>query len=175
MTGYNEIRDAVFKLLKTSYPSVNIYGEEIQQGFKRPAFFVQLILQPATPINQAHRQKSVLIIVHYYSPAPESSRYRDLWDMADALDMLFDTTLKLSDRELYIRDTEPEIVDEVLQYQFNLSFLDSRNDAVVIPLNPGAVPSGETDTEQIIQPNPELGYVDDKILPMGELKIKEEF
>lgn len=172
MTGYNDIRDAIMKLLKTAYPTANIYGEEIQQGFKRPAFFVQLVPGASTTINIAHRQKSILADVHYFSDAVASERNRDMWNKAEELDAVFGTTLCVEDRNFFIQDAQPEIVDEVLQYQFNLSFTDSRDDAVVIP---GAAPPGETIPDQIILPDPELGYVEGNIVPMEELDVKEEF
>ncbi len=171
MTGYNEIRDAVMKILKTAYPTANIYGEEIQQGYIRPAFFVQLLPEPITNLNTAHRQKMIGINIHHFPGADANQRYRDMWEAAANLDALFSAALSIDDRMLSIHDAQPEIVDEVLQYQFTLQFIDSRDDAIIVPIE------GEMDNplpEQILLPSPELGYVEGEIVTMQELEVKEE-
>lgn len=165
MTRNNDIRDAVIKLLTTAYPSVKTYGEEIQQGFKRPAFFVQLKPQPGDTLSSVQRQKLTLIDIHYFSAAPANERYRDLWTMADDLDEMFNASLIVGDRALYIQDQEPVIEDEVLQYQITLSYIDS-SDGILVDLDDG--------TQGITLPESELGYTDGNVEPMRVLNIKGE-
>ncbi len=166
MTSYNDIRDAIITILKTAYPTYSIYGEEIQQGYKHPAFYVQLIPEPASTINKAHRQKQILIIVHYFSSATANARARDMWEVADELDTLFTASLTVDDRSIYIQEANPEIIDEVLQYQINMSYIDSRDDAFEVTLDDG--------TKVIAMPETDLGYIDGDVVPMRTITLDLE-
>ncbi len=166
MTSYNAIRDAIIAKIKTAFPAAGIYGEEIQQGYKRPAFYVQLIPEATQALNKSHRQKQLLVVVHYFSLAAANTRSRDMWRVADELDYSFGTHLVVGNRSLYIEETNPEIIDEVLQYHLKLSYTDSRDDAIEVLLDGG--------TKDIIMPEPELGYVAGDVVPMRTLTIKEE-
>jgi hypothetical protein len=166
MTTYNAVRDAIIVKLNTAYPTYGIYGEEIQQGYKRPVFYVQLLPEAEQMLNKAHRQKPILVIVHYFSAAAANARSRDMWEVADALDTLLGASLTVEDRSIYIQETHPEIVDEVLQYQLNLSYIDSRDNAILVTLTDG--------TKEIVMSEPDLGYVDGEVFPMRELNLKGE-
>lgn len=175
MTGFSDIRDALFKIIDTAFPNVNLYGEEIQKGLTRPAFFINLLPEAGGMVNTVLRSRRMLVDICYFSDADASAHNRDLWEKADTLEELFRDTLIVGDRSLFIYDPQPEIVDEVLHYQFNLDFTDSREDVIVVELDPGVVPPGEVIPEQIVVPDPELGYIEDEVQPMRELEVEEVF
>lgn len=162
MTGYNDIRDAIMTELNTACPIVNIHGEEVQQGFKRPAFYVQLIPESGSILNPAHRQKNILVDICYFST---DGKGREAWGIADGLDEMFSASIIVGDRELFINDPHPEIIDKVLHYQFSLSYTDS-GDGISVELDNGE--------EAIMLPEPETGYTDGEVLLMRELEIKGE-
>jgi len=167
MIGYNAIRDALSIKLKNKYPDANIYGEEIQQGYKRPAFFMQLVPEAGLIVNVVHQAKNILVDICYFSDA--SKPVRDMWDIAAALDDLLGYGLKVEDRVLGIIDPQPEIIDDVMHYQFKLQFTDSQ-DGITIELD---VP-GETVTIPLDPRQEELGYIEGDIELMRELEVKEE-
>lgn len=166
MTAFNDIRDALMILIKAAYPTANVYGEEIQQGFDRPAFFVQLLPEGGTNINKAHIQKPMLVDICYFPAAGTVKKDREAWGVADGLNEALGISLAVGDRALYINEPKPEIVDQVLHYQFNVDFIDSRNVGIEVELD-----TGETD---IMLSDSELGYVDGDVVPMREITIKGE-
>lgn len=169
MTGYSAIRDAIIAKLESNYPDIGIYGEEIQQGYKRPAFFVQIIPEDAQMINKIHRQKPLLVVINYFTAAEASGRVRDMWSIADELDYYFGTHLQVGDRAIYIAGTNPEINDDVLQYQLNLSFIDTGDDVIEVVLDS---PKDDGSGTDIMIPEPEIGYIADTVFPMRNLTIK---
>lgn len=166
MITYNNIRDAVIAKVKALYQAAGIYGEEIQQGYTRPAFYIQLLPEAGLALSGSNRQKQLLVNVHYFSAAQANIRERDMWNVADELDYTFGNYLLVGDRSLYIKSTEPDIEDGVLQYKLNLSWVDGPDNAIEITLDDG--------TETVAVPEPELGYTDGNVLPMRNLTLKEE-
>jgi len=128
----NAFRDAVQVKLAAKFPLVRIYGEEfaeeLGQGFKRPAFYVQVLPGETENENAAHRQKQILIILHYFV---KDDIRRDLQAMGDDLEKLFNGVLVVSDRKLTIDKISPAIIDGVLQFQMNLDYRDSLDDVDV--------------------------------------------
>jgi len=167
VSSYNAVRDAIMTKLNGHYPGTNIYGEEIQQGFSRPAFFVQLLPEAGSVINAAHREKNLLVDICYFSS--EAFPFRDMWEVAADLDILVGSGVPVDDRVLNIIDPHPEIVDDVLHYQFKLMFIDSQEGITVDLDTPGETVTIPTDPRQ-----ESLGYTEDTIALMRELEVKEE-
>lgn len=161
---YNDIREAIIGKLRAKYPTYSIYGEEdVEHGVKAPAFFVQLLPVSSRPISIAHVQKTLMIDVHYFSAA---KTYGDLWTVAEELEKLFDLKITVQDRSITIQDKEPEVVEGVLHFKFNLDFIDSK-DGITVNLDTGEI--------EVILPDEELGYIEGQVEPMRELEVKEEF
>ncbi|NLW92372.1 MAG: hypothetical protein GXY34_12335 [Syntrophomonadaceae bacterium] len=168
MTGYNDIRDAVIKAVALTNPAAKIHGEEIQQGFNRPAFYIQLTPEAGNILNPAHRERSILVDIAYFPPDNSAQETRDMWTMADSLEQTFKNNLTVGDRVFSLKEPSSEIVDLVLHFTFNLEFIDSF-DAITLDTE-----SGDT---LILVPDARLegiGYTPESIELMGELQAKEE-
>ncbi len=165
MIEYNQIRDAVMAQLGAKYPEVNIYGEEIQQGFERPAFYIQLIPEKVSSLNHAHVQKEIRLEICYYAADDIVQKKRNMWNIADGIKDALGLSLSVSDRELFTNDLKVEIKSQVLHYTFKLNFTDSY-EGIEVAMDNGAI--------ETMLPDVELGYTDGQVFPMRNIELKEE-
>jgi len=121
-----DIKTAIVARLRSQIPGVNIPAMEIKQGFKKPAFFVEIV--PISKVNQSPGQftRSVTVIIHYFSV---NETHIENLEMQDQLEAAFDMTLTVGDRQLTIEQTDGEIVDKVLHFKMDLTYSDSREEA----------------------------------------------
>ncbi|QEK11693.1 hypothetical protein FQB35_04565 [Crassaminicella thermophila] len=154
------IKEAIFKKLSSNFQGYKLYGEEIQQGFKRPCFFVQIIPVIDTMDHQFYKSRAINIDIHYFS---ENETNHENLLMLDQLNDVFSKGLKVDDRCISIDETTSNTIDGVLHFAFTLNYTDSEDGVIIDGV---LVPKSEI--------NPDLGYTDDTTETMQELEIKEE-
>ena len=159
MIGYVDIKKSVIDVLKLKAGTVKVVTNEELSGFKPPAFFVQMMTISDTPYLD-YEEKLLTINIHYFSA--EKTDLANL-KMLDQLNMAFFNVLKIGDRAITLRSKRHQIIDNVLQFKFELEFL---NDVDVVEINGEWVMSTEFDES--------LGYTDGAIELMQELELKEE-
>lgn len=112
----NSLRDGVIVALKSAYPSVKVYGEEIKQGLVGPCFFVKILTaeQDREVDRRYLRQHS--FDVHYFSKTNE--------DMHNVAEILYASLEYISaDGKLYRgQRMRNEIVDGVLHFFVDYDF-----------------------------------------------------
>lgn len=120
-----DIKTAIVARLQSQIPGVNIPAMEVKQGFKKPAFFVEIV--PISKVNQSPGQftRSVTVIIHYFSV---NETHIENLEMQDQLEEAFDLILTVGDRWLIIDHIESEIVDKVLHFKMDLTYTDSRDE-----------------------------------------------
>lgn len=119
MTSLVEIKKAIIDKLKPL--GVNIIASEIQSGFKKPAFFVQLMV--ISEESDADMNVNTLTVnIHYFS---EDKTDLDNLKMIDTLRKLFVVTLKTDSRTLTLSDKRHDIYDNVLQFKFDIRYTDT--------------------------------------------------
>ncbi|HFQ8795946.1 TPA: DUF6838 family protein [Clostridioides difficile] len=96
---------------------IKIVANEIRSGFEKPAFFIQII--PVEISNDPGFASNKLIVnIHYF---PREKTELENLEMIDRLNVLFqDCILEINDVELTIEEKNAEIIENVLQYKFNL-------------------------------------------------------
>lgn len=96
---------------------IKIVANEIRSGFEKPAFFIQII--PVEISNDPGFVSNKLIVnIHYF---PREKTELENLEMIDRLNVLFqDCILEIDDGELTIEEKNAEIIENVLQYKFNL-------------------------------------------------------
>ncbi|MCP1355087.1 phage tail terminator family protein [Aneurinibacillus migulanus] len=115
----DDVFQAVTKKIATAFPSAKIYGEEVQQGLKYPAFFVYLV--PIINSNETERRtySRVSIKIVYMLEKKSNSAYRK---MTDDLNKLFKLYFPAGDRVLEIYDKTSQVIDDSLNFSFDVSF-----------------------------------------------------
>ncbi|HZK53573.1 MAG TPA: hypothetical protein VFC84_05220 [Desulfosporosinus sp.] len=159
MIGYIDIKKSVIDVLKLKNSSVNVVATEELSGFDKPAFFVQMMpISDTSSID--HEEKLLSINIHYFS-----SEKTDLANlkMIDQLNKAFFNTLKIGNRVITLSNKRHQIADNVLQFKFDLEFL---NDLDAIEVNGQWLMPTELDED--------LGYTEEEIRLMQELELKEE-
>lgn len=121
MLSLIDLKKAIVEKLKPL--KINIIASEIKSGFKKPAFFVQLMpISNNTGINM--QERVITVIINYFSD--EKTDIANL-KMIDALNNLFTNCIKVGDRYLTIYEKREEIEGNVLQYKFDFRFTESIN------------------------------------------------
>ncbi|WP_407308524.1 DUF6838 family protein [Desulfosporosinus sp. SB140] len=159
MIGYVDIKKSVIDVLKLNVGTVKVVANEEMSGFKPPAFFVQMIPISDTPYID-YEEKLLTVNIHYFSA--EKTDLANL-KMLDQLNMAFFNNLKIGDRTITLKNKRHQIIDNVLQFKFDLEFL---NDVDEEEVNSQWVMMTEIDES--------LGYTEGEIELMQELEIKEE-
>lgn len=79
----NNIREGVILALSNLFPDMEIYGEEIKQGFVAPCFFVKLLTGIQNHELNRRYKRSYVFNIHFF---PAGSDYnREAHDMAEKL------------------------------------------------------------------------------------------
>lgn len=155
-----EIQKSISRKLNSKFNDHFIYGEEVKQGLKRPAFFINII--PVSTENfPVYKDKLINIDIMYFS---KNETYVENLNMISELESLF-KTLKIQDRALTIESLNFRIVDDILHCSFSLDFMDCELISIDTPLGQVYLPEHEISEE--------LGYTPETITVMQELEMQE--
>lgn len=116
-----DIKKSINQVLKTNFPDIKIYSSEVTEGFKRPCFFTQIV--PATSDYETTNFTSnkLLVVINYFN---ENGTELENLKMHDNLKKAYGMTLKVKNRYFLLRNIRSEIVDEILQFRFDISYFD---------------------------------------------------
>ncbi|WP_018752177.1 phage tail terminator family protein [Paenibacillus sanguinis] len=118
MITVNTVRQAVIDALDRAFVSIEVNGEEVEQGFTEPCFFVQLFPVAHTHLLDRRFRRNHSFNVQYFD-----ARNRDLHAMAEELyDVLY--LINVEDDLIRGSNMSHEIIDGVLhffiQYEFQI-------------------------------------------------------
>ncbi|MDU4596445.1 phage tail terminator family protein [Clostridium botulinum] len=126
MLKYNDIKDAITLKINTKFPNIEIYEEELQQGFEEPAFFVQLI-----PINNIRKSKNIrnrllLVDIQYF---PKGSSREEAFNVADTLEQIFIDYIRVKDRALKVDNVGYTVkydgIGIILHFQITIDYFEA--------------------------------------------------
>lgn len=158
MIGYVDIKKAIIDQLSAKVVNVDVLANEELSGFKPPAFFVQMIPVIDTP-SIDYEEKLLTVSIHYFSA--EKTDLANL-KMLDQLNTAFFNTVKIGDRVISLQEKRHLISDNVLQFKFNLEFL---NDVDVVEINGEWVLVTRLDES--------LGYTETNVELAQDIEVKE--
>lgn len=98
MTKQSDIGEAVKNILESKFPGCSVYADEVREGFKPPAFFVELI--PATHNVSTNFNSNDLTITITYLPRTYTAE--DNANVADEIKAAFGMFFKVGVRALKI-------------------------------------------------------------------------
>lgn len=116
MVTVNGVRQAVMQALDQAYPAIPVHGEEIEQGFTEPCFFVQLFPVAQTHLLDRRYRRSHSFNVQYFD-----ARNRDLHAMAEELYSLL-YLIAIEDDLIRGSSMSHEIIDGVLHFFVTYEF-----------------------------------------------------
>lgn len=99
-------------------PLGKVIANDIRSGFDKPAFFIQLMPLGDTPgVNIS--TITLMINIHYF---PNDKIELENLKMLDNLRKIFIHTLKCGDRVFTLSDKRFDIIDNVLQFTFDIRY-----------------------------------------------------
>jgi len=142
MATYNEIRNAFKVLITEKYKDIPIYDESIQQGFKEPAFFMQLIPINGQKENKNSKSRLIMVDIQYF---PKDNSSEDAFDTADNLENIFKDSINVEGRSLRIEytqyETEYDGTGIVLHFEVFINYFELIREE----------PTGQTASEVIVK------------------------
>ncbi|MBU3193468.1 phage tail terminator family protein [Clostridium algidicarnis] len=122
MADINYLRIGINQALDKEFPNINIYGEEIKQGFEEPCFFIKVLSSAQDKQLNRRYKKNIYFDIHYFSNKEDTNS--DCLDMADRL---YEVLEYVSMGNSLYRSTgmTHEVVDGALHFmmQFNYHVL----------------------------------------------------
>jgi len=122
-----DIQNAAAQKLSTAFPSYSLYYDVLPQDFTKPCFLVQITSVSKTNESLNLFSKALTANIWYY---PDYGTGTGLLEMQELLEGLFDMVLQAGDRVIGIDKTKGEIIEKVLHFTVDLSYIDSREETV---------------------------------------------
>ena len=124
MLGISKVIVAIKKKLKKAFPKIEVQMQDIEEGFKRPSFFIELANIKSKDFMKNFKDNSLTVRIIYFPSHPHKNQL-ELLKMMDELDKIFieDNILELDvDFRTEIYEADKNIVDKVLHYNFDIYF-----------------------------------------------------
>lgn len=121
MIRLTDLKRAINTVLEANFPDHARYADDVQEGYERPCFFVQMF--PVTfdyaTINYA--SIGLVVVINYFS---KNKTQLENLKMHDALKEAFGRSLQVNNRYLHLQNIRSDEVDGVLQFKFDLEYLE---------------------------------------------------
>lgn len=124
MLGISKVIVAIKKKLNKAFPKIEVQMQDIEEGFKRPSFFIELVNIKSKDFMKNFKDNSLTIRIVYFPSHPHKNQL-ELLKMMDELDKIFieDNILELDvDFRTEIYEADKNVVDKVLHYSFDIYF-----------------------------------------------------
>ncbi len=124
MLGISKVITAIKKKLNKAFPKIEVQMQDIEEGFQRPSFFIELTNIKSKDFMKSFKDNSFTIRIIYFPSHPHKNQL-ELLKMMDELDKIFieDNVLELDvDFRTEIYEADKNIVDKVLHYSFDIYF-----------------------------------------------------
>lgn len=122
ITSINDLRIGINQTLDKEFPNINIHGEEIEQGFEEPCFFIKVLSSGQSKELNRRYKKNISFDIHYFSDKEDINL--DCLDMADKLYEVLEY-LNVNDNLYKAIGMTHEVIDGVLHFflEFNYHVL----------------------------------------------------
>lgn len=120
---YESFKKAIMRELKSEFNNHTIYGEGIEQGFKRPSFFVAVIPVTNEFTNKNRRERGTMFDIVYFSKRETNE---ENLKMMDTLCNMF-STINVGERTFICKKQRFTIVDGLLHYMFDIDLIEFDN------------------------------------------------
>lgn len=115
----NDLKIGINNTLDKKFPNINIYGEEIKQGFEEPCFFIKILDSEQNKELNKRYKRYISFDIHYFSDKEDINS--DCLDMTDKLYELLEYIEVNGDLYRAV-NMKHEVVDSVLHFYLNFNF-----------------------------------------------------
>lgn len=133
MIALRSIKAAITAKLKTKYPNCKVHFDNVEKPENAPYFYVEFTTSIHQTLDETYTDRIIQVDVTYVHPKDAKGRVdrSAVFDVGDALDLMFRPYLQVGDRYITILSAETTMVDDVLHYIFDLQFTDVWTDEEV--------------------------------------------
>lgn len=117
-----QINKAINNKIKAEFPNIPIQSSDVEEGFKRPSFFVSLETNQAEAFQFNSLRDMTCRILFF--PTSRHQYKEEAYDAVDRLEKIFGLNFTVDDRVITIDDARADIIDKVVHYDFDFSYLD---------------------------------------------------
>lgn len=124
MLEISKVMVATKKKLNKAFPKIEVQMQDIEEGFKRPSFFIELANIKSKDFMKNFKDNSLTVRIIYF-PSHSHKNQLEILEMMDELDKIFieDNVLELDvDFRIEIYEADKNVVDKVLHYSFDIYF-----------------------------------------------------
>lgn len=129
------VKSALTRLLKSLYPSYNIFYEDPDLK-QTPLFYVEIIPVGAKTFSATHTDKTIAFDIGCQTESRKKHEYNDI---AETIDGAIRPVFRFAGRSITVNHAEWRVVDGMLHYTFSIAYRDSFD----IPDDPDAECGGE--------------------------------
>ena len=117
-----QINEAINSAIKAEFPGIKIVSRDVEEGFERPSFFVQLETN-RTETFQGSVRRDMTCRIRFF-PTDRHQYKEEAYDVIDRLETLFGLNFQVGERTITIDGAVADIIDKVVHYDFDFSFYD---------------------------------------------------
>lgn len=134
MIGEKEIISAINRELEIKFPDIERNSKDIEEGFKRPSFFIESDNENYGKIGQSYTDDSLTIRIYYFPSDPKNNRLENM-EIKRELVGMFRFSIKVNDEFVIpVDDITSTIADKVLIVSFDLRMVQDIVDNQDVPL-----------------------------------------
>ncbi|TCO69503.1 phage tail terminator family protein [Marinisporobacter balticus] len=125
MITLKDIKIAINSLISANF-TAEINSRDIEEGFKRPSFFVEFDNSKRSPTGEEQINRKLTVRTYFFP----SNRYKhsiEILEIQEKLEEVFDIKLKVLDRYFNIDEVETVVSDGVLQFYFDIQYEEGRD------------------------------------------------
>lgn len=134
MIGEKEIISAINRELAIKFPDIERNSKDIEEGFKRPSFFIESDNENYGKIGQSYTDDRLTIRIYYFPSDPKNNRLENM-EIKRELVGMFRFSIKVNDDFVIpVDDITSTIADKVLIVSFDLRMVQDIVDNQDVPL-----------------------------------------
>lgn len=139
---YMNILAQITNVLQTNFPNIEVTESSVREGFKRPAFLINI--DNTNRISHKYYVERSMSIAIYYYPSNQYTYTLEVADIQQRLEQFFDNYLHVQDRYIQIANTSSQIVDTVFSFDMDITYYEEPyGEDDNLPLIEGIVYRGE--------------------------------
>jgi len=128
MISLKELKTAINSVIEDNFPDIEIYANDIKEGFDRPSFFTDYDYSYRTDYD--HCFKREISVTIYYFPSDRNEYKDELLEKQDLIESAIRKGFEVKGRHIDIKDQiESDIINKTLEVTFELEYYDSEEES----------------------------------------------
>lgn len=120
MASTNDLKTGINQVLVAEFPNINVYGEDVMQGFEKPCFFIKILNSTLEKQLNRRYKKSISFDINYFTNKENINA-----DCNDTADKLYEVLEYVQASNSLYRATNKkhEVKDGILHFYLTFNFM----------------------------------------------------